>query len=105
MCQFREAEMAWMVSAIVVLAAWMGQSGAKALFYDAGGYGVPAAAQGTGLRPITIAPHQVNGGGWLPVGMHFWLETESGTPISHGAASATPGKYILHVRHNNEVGG
>jgi hypothetical protein len=34
--------------------------------------------------------------------MHFWLETESGTPLSQRVAATIPGKYTLHVRHNNQ---
>jgi hypothetical protein len=95
--------MGWIVAVIVAFSGWIAQSGAKALFYDAGGHGAPEAAQAPGLRPITIAPHEVNGGGRLPVGMHFWLETDRGTPISQRAASTVPGKYTLHLRHNNQT--
>ena len=95
----------WIVGVLVVVSGWIAQSGAKALFYDAGGLGMPEGAQGAELRAITIAPHEVNGGGRLPVGMHVWLETERGAPISHRAASTTPGKYTLHIRHNNQVSG
>ena len=95
----------WIVAVIVVVSGWIAQSGAKVLFYDAGGLGMPEGAQGAELRGITIAPHEVNGGGRLPVGMHVWLETERGSPISHRAASTTPGKYTLHIRHNNQGSG
>ena len=93
----------WPVGLFLVFCSWMAPPGAKQLFYDAGRSGAIAAADDAGLRPITIAPHEVNGGGRLPVGMHLWLETESGVPISQRAASQTPGQYSLHVRHNNEV--
>jgi hypothetical protein len=97
-----------LAAAALILSAVIAQTprSAKAIFYDAGRLGAPPpAGPGMKLRPITIAPHEVNGGGSLPCGMHYWLEDATGTPVSMKTARATPGKYTLHVRYNNETPG
>lgn len=96
------------VAAALILSALIGQAprSAKAIFYDAGRLGAPPpAGPGMRLRPIAIAAHEVNGGGSLPCGMHYWLEDADGTPTSISAARLKPGRYSLHLRHNNYAPG
>src|SRR5688572_24504243 len=103
-----EVEMTRVVAAALILSGLIGQGprSAKAIFYDAGRLGAPPPAPpGLKLRPIAVAPHEVNGGGRLPCGMHYWLEDADGTPVSWSAARMKRGKYSLHLRHNNYAPG
>jgi hypothetical protein len=69
--------------------------GAKAMFYDPGDRGAPPATQSASrLRPINFARP------FLHCGIHYWLETERGIPVTERAASATSGKFTVHLRNN-----
>ena len=67
--------------------------GAKAMFYDPGDRGFSAAIQPREkLRPVETR------GPCLHCGIHYWLETEKGEPVTETTASGMGGKFTLHIR-------
>ncbi len=80
---------------------------AKALFYDPAERGVHAAAEpGTArLRVIQRPPFLRHPDGTLVHGgIHYWLQTPDGLPISETGARLRPGKYSIHLRTNVGAG-
>ena len=73
--------------------------GAKAMFYDPGRLGTWGGnkSPGSRLRPIDFARP------FYHCGIHYWLENESGTPLTENAARGTTERVTLHVRNN--IGG
>ena len=81
---------------LILLGLWLqAQPGAKAMFYDPGDRGaVPAMPPGAKLRPVDTR------GPFFHCGIHYWLETEKGEPVTERTASGMPGKFTLHIRNN-----
>jgi hypothetical protein len=71
---------------------------AKAMFYDPGGRGdLRPVVQTSRLRPIDFAQP------FFHCGIHYWLETAAGVPVTERAARGMPGRFSLHLRNN--IGG
>jgi hypothetical protein len=69
------------------------------MFYDPGDLGLLHVTKPrTRLRPIRFARP------FYHCGIHYWLHTEGGTPITENRARSMPGKFTLHLR-NNIAGG
>ena len=83
-------------AALLALALWFQPApGAKGMFYDPGDRGAPPAVQtGSTLRPINLSDR------FLHCGIHYWLETAQGVPVTVCAASAMKGKFTLYIRTN-----
>jgi len=68
---------------------------AKVMFYDPGDLGsTPSTPALAGLRPVRFAQP------FLHCGIHYWLETSDGAPVTEGAASRMRGRFTLHIRNN-----
>ena len=70
------------------------QPGAKAMFYDPSDLGASPAAAGARLRPISLRRPFVH------CGIEYWVESQSGVPMTLESASRIAGRYTLHIRSN-----
>ena len=69
--------------------------GAKQMFYDPGDLGLrPVVEPRPPLRPIRFARP------FYHCGIHYWLQTEDGTPVTENRARSMPGEFTLHLRNN-----